>query len=302
MTTTIREFIDNFRENTGRLPSQVELSKQLKLSATDAVKILLQYSKEPPKHVKALRKFSKVTALRVVLIMVSLFTFILSIYFTGLWFKSMFNIFIAGLISVSMVSYMVISPQVTPYIKGIVKIPLWATFMIALLFSMGSTVAGQYNKITDGVDVTSVNDRTTYSILLREEHEKVQKILDLKEEKKFHEKTLQSLASNAEDRKGNSAYIRTERNKVAEYNDFIEEEENRLLEIRSNIKEELKKGTVAVTEERKDFYSWVADLLGMDKNIVEFWIAVLPAVFIDIISALCLNLALFIGEKKHENV
>jgi hypothetical protein len=56
-------------------------------------------------------------------------------------------------------------------VKGFVKIPLWATFGIALVFSMGSTIAGQYNKLTEAVDVSEVNDRATVDLLRAEERD-----------------------------------------------------------------------------------------------------------------------------------
>ena len=53
-----------------------------------------------------------------------------------------------------------------------------------------------------------------------------------------------------------------------------------------------------VAPERDDFYTFISKLVDKDKSMVEFFIAVLPAIFIDVISALCLNLALFIRRKK----
>lgn len=92
----------------------------------------------------------------------------------------------------------------------------------------------------------------------------------------------------------NSAYIRTERNMVDELGREIFANQERLRSIREEIRQELTRGSTGATEERVSFYSWIANLVGTARNSVEFWVSVLPAVFIDIIAALSLNLALLI--------
>ena len=162
------EFISKFKANAGRLPSQVELSRQLGLTPQTAITALMSFIKEsePLPSRRAVPDF-----LTIGLFAVAAITFILSIYFTGLWFRSMFSLWIAGAISVSMVGYMVLSPQVASRVKGIVKLPLWGSFTIALIFSMGSTMAGQYNQLTRSTDVSAAAERATLGVLKSEETE-----------------------------------------------------------------------------------------------------------------------------------
>jgi hypothetical protein len=109
----IQQYISDFRSKTGRLPSQVELSKNLSISPDRAIRALLENSTTKPKsvsHVETVRKdFTWILVAG--LIGISAITFALSVYFTGLWFTSMFDLYIAGAISVAMVSYMVLSPR-----------------------------------------------------------------------------------------------------------------------------------------------------------------------------------------------
>lgn len=306
---TIKDYIIKFTQENRRLPSQVELSKNLGLSPDVALEALMSFSRErkagttqeAPKPVKKKKKKSPVIpALRVALLIVSGFTFILSVYFTGLWFRGMFSFIIAGLISVSMVTYMVLSPQVARFSRGFVKVPLWLSFVIALVFSMGSTVAGQYNKLTSAQEsaTTSVNERAVYDLLIKEEAEKVAEIEDMKREKELHILTLEMLSDTEEKRLENWQSIATERHKIEDYNEAIQSAVIALQAIREQIKEELETGTNGATDDRKDFYHWIAGILNKPREVVEFWISVLPAVFIDIISALCLNLALYISESE----
>jgi len=237
------------------------------------------------------------TLLRVGLLIIAMLTFVLSVYFTGLWFRSMFNVYIAGAMSISMVSYMVLSPQAASYVTGIVKVPLWGTFAIALVFSMGSTVAGQYNQITKTVDVVSVNDRALLGLLQREESDILTSIEQDREQQRFHQRTLESLSQTPEERIENGPYIRTERNMVDELGYEIQQKESRVAEVREEIKEELSRGSTGATVQRVDFYSWLAQLVGMGTSQMEFLVSSLPAIFIDIIAALSLNVALAIGKS-----
>ena len=289
-SVSTEEFITNFKKSTGRLPSQVELSRKLGLTPQTAIAALMAFLKEPQSIKHPRREVPDF--LTVGLFIVAAITFILSVYFTGLWFSSMFSLWIAGAISISMVSYMVLSPQVANRVKGIVKLPLWSSFMIALVFSMGSTMAGQYNQLTRNVDVSAAAERATLEILKSEEAELLSAIQTDRGQQAFHQRTLEAMSQTAEDRMENGPFIRTERNKVNELGDEIAFKRDQLSRVRASILAELQMENVGVTVERASFYGWLASLLGLSIDQVEFLIAALPAIFIDIIAALSLNLAL----------
>lgn len=234
------------------------------------------------------------------LLFIATLTFALSVYFTGLWFTSMFNLVIAGAISVSMVSYMVLIPQATHYVKGIVKVPVWGTFVIALIFSMGSTVAGQYNQLTENVDIVETNDRATIQVLRAEESELLSSIEVDRDQQAFHQRTLEGLSATPEDRMENWQYINTERNMVNELGYEIEQKQRRIAKVREQILSELERGSTGATVERVSFYLWLARIVGMEQSQVEFMVSALPAIFIDIIAALSLNVALQIRRKENE--
>lgn len=302
LSTDPQEFIAAFRKKTGRMPSQVELTKALGLSPEKAVRELMYSVTQvsPPRETSVTDETtvpSSDLSLVVGLLFIATLTFGLSVYFTGLWFMSMFNAVIAGAISVSMVSYMVLIPQAVHYVRGIVKVPVWGTFAIALVFSMGSTVAGQYNQLTENVDIVETNDRATLRVLEAEEQELLRSIEANREQRAFHQRTMESLSATAEDRMENWQYINTERNTINELGYEIEQEQARLSEVRAQILSELDQGSVGATVERVDFYSWLARLVGRSPSQVEFMVSALPAIFIDIIAALSLNVALQIRRK-----
>ena len=295
-----QEYIADFRSRTGRMPSQVEVTKNLGLSPEKAIRELMQSATQPTFEEKkeATRSEKPFSFLAVAFFGVAIVTSALSVYFTALWFTSMFNFAIAGAISVSMVSYMVLSPQAAGHVRGRVKIPLWGTFVIDLVFSMGSTVAGQYNQLTESTDVVEVNDRALRDSLRQEEADLSEGIQEARRQQRFHQQTLESLSQTPQDRIDNGPYIRTERNMVNELGFELEQMQERLSGVRAGIRAELERGSTGATVDRPDFYSWLAGLFGVNANRVEFAVSSLPAVFIDVIAALSLSLAVGIRRGK----
>jgi len=290
---TTREFINSFKSTHGRLPSQVELTRELKISPQVALRALIQYV-EPVQEKSAsapLQKDRIVPLLRGLLVLLSAMAFTLSVYFTGLWFYGKFSYFISGLISLSMVLFMVISPQTVRYVKPwYTKAIIAISFVIALVFSMGSTIAGQYNKVTERIELEP-DKSYIFNQLTTSEDEIQQLINEAQEDKVVHQTSITLLSSTEDSRVKNWQSIATERK-------YIDSFDNRIDELRTELKS-VRSGQIdnGIIEEKRDFYLFISGVTGMEKSFVEFLISALPAVFIDVISALCLNLALFIGRK-----
>lgn len=296
---TTRDYITNFKDTHGRLPSQVELSRELKLSANHALQALIQYTKEggltEKKEKEAvIRKDRTVVLLKVFLVLLSTMAFILSVYFTGLWFYGKFSLFISGLISLTMVMFMVIAPQTLRFVENkLIKVVVVFSFTVAMVFSMGSTVAGQYRAITDKME-TQPDSSFVFKQLSSSEEELVELIEEAKADKEVHQTSINLLSSTEDSRLKNWQSISTERKYIEAFDNRIDELRTELAEVRG---QQMVTGTVT---EKRDFYYFISSLTGADQTIVEFIISALPAVFIDVVSALCLNLALFIGRRKDE--
>jgi hypothetical protein len=296
---TTRDYITNFKDTHGRLPSQVELSRELKLSANHALQALIQYTKEggltEKKEKEAvIRKDRTIVLLKVFLVLLSAMAFILSVYFTGLWFYGKFSIFISGLISLTMVMFMVIAPQTLRFVENrLIKVVVVFSFTVAMVFSMGSTVAGQYRAITDKME-TQPDSSFVFKQLSSSEEELVELIEEAKADKEVHQTSINLLSSTEDSRLKNWQSISTERKYIEAFDNRIDELRAELAEVRG---QQMVTGTVT---EKRDFYYFISSLTGADQTIVEFIISALPAVFIDVVSALCLNLALFIGRRKDE--
>lgn len=306
-----RAYIKKFKEAHGRMPSQVELSRDLKISKETAIKLLIQFHKELPNspeqkapvlgnNQKAMKqkKSFLIMFLRAVLLLIAAMAFVLSVYFTGMWFAGKFHWAISGLISLTMVMFMVVSTQCLRYTKGfMVKMLIYVSFSIAFLFSIGSTIAGQYTALT--VKQTE-NVAQTNSGAAMDLREKKREALESRiEEKKglmsVHQSTLEMLSSTEEGRLENWQSIATERKNIDRFMTEIDGLYTQMDALDDEVFESMEQFTV---EQRDDFYTFMAEMFGIEVSRMEFIIAVLPAVFVDLISALSLNLFLFIRKEN----
>jgi len=289
-----------------RLPKAEELATALRVSERTALHELASFkamhkkidpvTSSTQKTVKKVPRKAKknyiVLILKAFLILLSAMAFCLSVYFTGLWFSGRFPLWVAGAISLTMVLFMVIAPQTMRFIKNkLIKGVVLLSFSVALVFSMGSTIAGQYNKSTEIIE-NSIDRSFIYNQLVDNKKEVQELIDEAQEDKKIHQETLRMLSGSQEDRLKNWQSIATERKYISNYDQRIDQLRVELSNVRG---EQVSNGNI---EEKRDFYLFVSGLTGMEKSFTEFLISALPAIFIDIISALCLNLALFIKGGK----
>jgi hypothetical protein len=227
------DIIKKHVNDVGRVPTNEELARLARVSVGKAFVSLEEYknlmgdnSNDVVESFLPSDKKIKPNYLTVMLFILSGATYLLSLYFTGLWFKSMFHIAIASAISFSMVTYMVIAPSLIK--KGYTLI-IGSTFLLALFFSMGSTIAGQYNKTMENVESNETNTTDIFLLLDTRELEALEYIKDIKKDKEVHETTILELSK---ERIKNQAYVATERNKIAKYNGDIENQKEVLKNIR----------------------------------------------------------------------
>ena len=288
------DYIKKFIKEKKRMPSVEELATALKVSERTAMHEIVSfnatYKKDSQKPAtKQIRKVSHTASiLRIFLILLSAMAFSLSVYFTGLWFSGKFPTWVAGAISITMVLFMVIAPQTIRFIKNrAVKAVTCLAFSVALIFSMGSTISGQYEKTTQRIQ-NEPDKAYIFNQLLQGEEEILAMIEEARKDKAVHQETIRYLSGSEEARKENWQSIATERKYISSYDERIDSLRKELTFTRSQ------KIDNGIIEEKRDFYSFISSITGRERTFIEFLISSLPAVFIDIVSALCLYLALFI--------
>jgi hypothetical protein len=176
-------------------------------------------------------------------------------------------------------------------------------------FSIFSTIAGQYNKFVinlqeetkQGIDTSKLEweslqeQKTDLRNRLKEYRENVKTYTEIS-------KTMIGLEN------------RTENDKTWAENQYrlrkANEEVGRLLKELDKIRKEEKiqiqksknKGIIlGVTQDSKNvvnFYGWIARVLGIDKDRAQFFMSLLPAIFVDFISPIGISLALFLRSKE----
>jgi len=343
----VQSFILSRHVETGQVASPAEIAKALKIPSDEAalaVKVLIQsgtlfqsggtlflnqevartmteeVAEDPPKKKRepgTKPDFARwsFAGIQLLMFFVSASAVFISIYFSRLWLDSFLSPGKSLLLATVMVLYATVAPQVTIIFLSrkragsvVVGSGMLATALLVTVFSMISTVAGQYdaftvNSVETAVEVTDEATRAAeWDLLQTEERELVDRIADKQEEIDTIQKILAEFDTLEERTEANGAYYVTTRNDLARLNRELEALRDQLSGVRSGIREALASGEAGYLEEtrpeRRDFYQWVSGIVGLSADRVQFWLAVFPAVFVDVIAPLALAVGLFLTGKK----
>ena len=231
----------------------------------------------------------------------------MSIFYTSEFLKESLSIGNALFLSLLMGVFSVVAFECVLIFRQRKKKGLSVTFIllwiIILFFSMGSTIAGQYNqRMAKIIHVTENTDNSIhlkYSRLITQENELISKI-------EVHNKELEPIQKilngfNNETRVSQYEIWWNTDEQKKEIENKIKQAEDDLKNIREKIDSFLSsnKNSTEVSREKivkKDFYTWVSGIFGYDPSLFQFIISVFPAVFIDIMAAVALALGLFLKE------
>lgn len=254
-----------------------------------------------------------VSVIRIVLGFVGLGAIGMSVYYTSIWFFEYLPPSLAILLSTIMVTFSTMAFEVVLHLVEMRRRILAAGFLIlfvmVLLFSMMSTVAGQYNKQVEVrrelIEETSQGaySKVAYEALLDQERRIEDQIRNQDSLRSVHQKLFESYDAIG---------------KVIDPEGFADAQEqlNKIDNTIAQLLQQLsvkqserttflsKAGVVGVTPdssiEAPSFYVWVASLVGREDRVdlVQFWISVFPAVFIDLIAPFSLAFALFKQKRR----
>ena len=344
LISDVKKYILQFKSEEGRIPKLDEVSSKFKISKSIASNIYQKLKKdkflilkrtrylknnaiEEEKNIKVNVKdkvkeyFTDIPLLiiKVCMGIIGIGAIILSVYYTGIWLIDYLVRWLAFLLSAIMVLFSVIAFEVIiiMFVNGKKYIPLCILFIglwsVVLIFSMTSTVAGQYNTRMKTIS-KNINDnstviiqRETYNLLLEEEKDIVKRIENKEREREPFMKIMEKYES-PEDRQENAWEYWDAYKKVENINKSIEKLYIMLVDKRKEKKEYLitkseneidSVGAIEeTTNESKSFYLWVSDILQVNAKYIEFWLSVFPAVFIDIIAPLSIAISMFLKRKR----
>ena len=343
LISDVKKYIKVFNSENNRIPKLDEIAIQFKISKEKAISIYQKLKKDKflflnrtrylksddiqeEKNIKEKVKdkvkeyFTDIPLLiiKTCMAIIGIGAIILSVYYTGIWLMDFLVWWLAFLLSTIMVLFSVIAFEVIiiMFVNGKQYIPLCILFvglwLVVLIFSMTSTVAGQYNtrmktmiqNVKD--NSTVIIQRETYNLLLEEEKDIVKRIENKEREREPFMLIMEKYKS-PEDREKFKWEYWDAYKKVENVNKSIEKLYIMLVEKRKEkkeyliIKSENEKDSVGAiaetTEESKSFYIWVSDILQVDAKYIEFWLSIFPAVFIDIIAPLSIAISMFLKRK-----
>lgn len=271
-----------------------------------------QTAQEPRREVLNLKsyKFTAIGNVKIGMGLIGAGATIISIYYSTIWLIEFLPLIFAIILSAIMVGFAVLSFETAIIFnekKGFKKYPIIVCFIflwgIVSIFSIMSTVGGQYNKNVKNLQKyeEQAPGRVEWTGLQNKKND-IEQIIKDKREQISNFKSLQGSMNDLESRKKNSR-VWGDTNwqiKVAskELSKALEEKEN----IRIEEKEILKKYPNILSGDGKlkkipDFYSWVSEIFKTDRDKMQFFLSLIPAVFCDIICSIGIAVFLFLKEE-----
>ncbi len=285
MKEKIKELIMNYYNHYNKTPSVGWLMKKTNLTKEEVKDIFLELEKEKfliknQKNHKYLYqnqnnknniKFEQdkflILFIKIVMLIVGTICTFISSYYTFLWLKDFLINIYAFLLSFAIVSFSVfIFETIIILRKNKQKIyyVLFILWLIVVVFSMVSTIAGQYNMRVEKWN--KIVEQESNNIEIEIEN----KIEELEKQKDFINSQIKE--------KNNEKEIYF--NLLKQFDDL----ENQI--------------SVYKTKRNKDFYSWIGSVFKIDSEVFEFWFSLFPALFIDIISPIAFAIFMFLNKKE----
>lgn len=247
--------------------------------------------------------------LRVVAVFASAACAITSIYFSNRWFAASQPGFIAFIMSITIVATLTVAPEMALMLwkrrHRIMALVVGAIALVAMLFSMSSTVGGIYNATSEVIAVLegtaeeqaaeagSSIAQAKIAMLDGQKERLVEAIsYDRGVASEYQDQINQalSLGENPETRK--NIVLASNRNAALAR---VRDAETKLEEIDARIAVLLPDTIIAIAADDRpqvrDFNAWLGGQFGITAERTEFLLAIFPAIFIDVIAPAMLAVA-----------
>ena len=245
---------------------------------------------------------------------------VISVYYTTIWLLEFLPIAFALLLSSIMIGFSIASFEtVILFMSGEVTKSRWVKVSIATgfillwvvvsFFSIMSTVAGQYNKhvsnLRDQAKAGISTGRAQWGILQEQKAELQKRLSDYQKQVTTLTNIMDGMGS-VEARKNNAGVwaesqwrlqkANEQMSRIASDLDKVREQE------RTQIEESRKSGVLLSLagdlKQVPDFYGWMSTIVKVDRDKVQFWLALFPAVFCDVMGPIGIAMGLFLRRKK----
>lgn len=318
MEDRVRETIAKFYKVNKKVPSVAYLQDTLKtdkqtiLSALDILhskglltKIKNKYFATETALKSKPDKALKVDVTSIIMYVVGAICIYISIYYSRIWLINFLPNLEATLLSTVMVAYAAVSLHITRILfkKGksntLIGIVIILTAIVVTIFSMVSTVAGQYN-------TWKVKEETSFNVskyklekLKQQEQEVLQEIDSKDEEIQTYKNILKEFQTIENRTKNGGGYYITTKNDLNLVSRQKVKLRQELFDLRKQIDSVITEEKVTI-EEKDNFYTWLASILKVKWTELQFWLNAFPALFIDIIAPLAILVANIVRRKEHD--
>jgi hypothetical protein len=253
------------------------------------------------------------TILRYLLLIIGSGAMIMSAYYTQIWLNENLNTFLSWFLSILMISFSSIAfLTLIALIKGSIS-RHWSRWIIALLFfilwiittifSISSTIAGQYNRymtIRNNISIEQTENTLLQNklVLLKENR------FDAETRRNDLRKRLNTLLLQADtiqlgiEVKGETWM--SIQSRILSTNEIIKELDSKIEQYRIDEVKILERSPIISNETTYAFYTWIAKVFSKDKEMIQFWMMIFPSLFLDILSPAALSVFMFLGKKKEE--
>lgn len=239
---------------------------------------------------------------------------IISTYYTFTWMNEFLPFILALLLSFIIVGFSVMafeviiifcSDQITDnkIIKASVIVGFGILWVVATFFSLSSTIAGQVNEDLKKKDSYSTaansSENQKWKILQDQKIELKERLKDYQQQIKTYNQILSGMNS-VQSRKENKGAWNDSNYKLSQTQKTVQKIYDEMEEIRKQEKEILTKNKNVITDsagEKTDFYQWIAKVLNVRPDRIQFILALVPALFSDLIAPTALAIALFLRSK-----
>lgn len=259
-----------------------------------------QIQKKKAKEIpsKIIQKPLSISFTRILFGIIGIGTAYMSMYYSALWFGSFLDPFRAWIMAIVTVLFSAGCFEMI-LLFALRRSYLVATgfallFAVVLFLSMFSTLAGQYTGHMDRIkkEYSEYNQEFKESLELTQwKEQKVRYENQLQEIDEDNKRLLESLSrfQSIEEIQDNKRLYNQLSNGKAE-NDLKRRNLIQTLE-----KMEGEKPKEELRQERTNVYKWLGDMFKISPELLQFWISVLPAIFIDMMVPVSLTVVVFRG-------
>ena len=188
--------------------------------------------------------------------------------------------------------------------RWLIAVLFFILWIITLIFSITSTIAGQYNKYIEMENSFNIEQKDEIAqkneIILIRENKSDAELRRNDFRKRLNVLLLQSQKIQNGDIVNGETWV-TIQSRILATNSEIEKLDKKIVEYREKELKILQSNPIIDMEgkiKRSAFYDWIANIFTEDKEVIRFWMIIFPSLFLDILSPAALSIFMFLKRKK----